>query len=277
MISRAHIAAWRSKAPWSSDAQVEQDLVLSRALVDLFGDDLLAREVALRGGTALHKLHFDPPGRYSEDIDLVQVNAGPIGPVMNAVRARLDPWLGKPQWKQGQGRVTIVYRFDSETRPITPLRLKVETNTREHFCVLGPRRARFQVDSPWHSGVANVLTYEPEELLGTKLRALYQRKKSRDLFDLSEALTRFADLDAEKVVACFTRYLESEGRRVTRADFEDNLADKIEDKVFLSDLPPLLALGVSFDPATALARVRDAFISRLDESASKKKKDRRRR
>lgn len=276
MIPRAHITAWRSKAPWSTDAQVEQDLVISRAVVDLFSDPLVAREVAFRGGTALHKLHFDPPGRYSEDIDLVQVNAGPFGPVMNALRARLDPWLGKPQWKQGHGRVTFFYRFESETRPITPLRLKVETNTREHFCVLGPRKARFQVDSPWHSGAAEVLTYEPEELLGTKLRALYQRKKGRDLFDLSEALTRLAGLDAEKIVACFLRYLENDGRRVTRAELEENLAEKIADKVFLGDVPPLLALGVSFDPVAALERVREALLSRLPEGGSERKRNQRR-
>jgi predicted nucleotidyltransferase component of viral defense system len=277
VIPRAHITAWRSKAPWSTDAQVEQDLVICRAVVDLFSDELLARQVAFRGGTALHKLHFNSPGRYSEDIDLVQVNAGPFGPVMDAVRARLDPWLGKPQWKQGQGRVTFFYRFESEAKPITPLRLKVETNTREHFCVLGPRKARFQVDSPWHSGAADVLTYEPEELLGTKLRALYQRKKGRDLFDLSEALTRLAGLDPEKVVACFKRYLENDGRRVTHAEFEENLAEKIEDKVFLGDVPPLLALGVSFDPAAALERVREAFLSRLPEGGSKKTRKERRR
>jgi predicted nucleotidyltransferase component of viral defense system len=272
VIPRAHITAWRSKAPWSTDAQVEQDLVVCRAVVDLFTDELLARAVAFRGGTALHKLHFNPPGRYSEDIDLVQVNAGPIGPVMEAVRARLDPWLGKPQWKQGQGRVTFFYRFESETKPITPLRLKVETNTREHFCVLGPRRAHFQVDSPWHSGASEVLTYEPEELLGTKLRALYQRKKGRDLFDLSEALTRLSGLDSEKIVVCFKRYMENDGLRVTRPEFEANLAGKIDDKVFLSDVPPLLAVGVSFDPAGALERVRDTLLSRLPEGRATKKR-----
>ena len=270
MIPKAHITAWRARAPWLADAQVEQDLIICRAVVDLFSDELLAREVAFRGGTALHKLHFNPPGRYSEDIDLVQLHAGPFGPVMDAVRARLDPWLGKPQWKQGQGRVTFFYRFESETKPITPLRLKVETNTREHLCVLGPRKARFQVDSPWHSGAADVLTYEPEELLGTKLRALYQRKKGRDLFDLSEALTRLDGLDPEKVVACFKRYLENDGHRITRAEFEENLAEKIEDKVFLGDVPPLLALGVSFDPAAALERVRETFLSRLPEGGAKK-------
>ena len=265
MIPRAHITAWRSKAPWSTDAQVEQDLVISRALVDLFSHEVLAREVAFRGGTALHKLHFDPPGRYSEDIDLVQVNAGPIGEVMNAVRARLDPWLGEPKWKQGQGRVTFFYRFESEFRPVTPLRLKVEINTREHFHVLGQRRAPFRVDGGWHMGTAEILTYEVEELLGTKLRALYQRKKGRDLFDLSEALARLPGLDPKKVVLCFTRYLEHDGRRITRTDFEANLAAKIEDPVFLSDVPPLLAAGVAFEPASALENVREALISRLSD------------
>ena len=276
MIPRANITAWRARAPWSTDAQVEQDLVISRAVVDLFGDEFLASAVAFRGGTALHKLHFSTPSRYSEDIDLVQVNAGPIGPVMDAVRARLDPWLREPKRKRGQDNVTLNYRFESETKPITPLRLKVETNTREHFCALGPRRARFRVDNPWYSGEADVLTYELEELLGTKLRALYQRKKGRDLFDLSEALTRNSGLDAEKVVTCFLRYLESDGLRITHAEFENNLADKIDDKVFLSDVPPLLALSVSFDPVAALERVREAFISRLPESAPKGRKARNR-
>jgi len=270
VIPRAHVTAWRSKAPWSTDAQIEQDLVVCRALVDLFSDELLACEVALRGGTALHKLHLKPGGRYSEDIDLVQVDAGAIGPVMDAVRGRLDPWLGRPRWKQGQGRVTLYYRFESETKPVTPLRLKVEINTREHFSVLGLRRIRFEVDNPWHSGAADVLTYPMEELLGTKLRALYQRKKGRDLFDLSEALTRLADLDAEKVVLCFVRYMKNEGRRVMRAEFEENLAEKTQDQVFLGDTPPLLALGVTFDPVAALVQVRDAFISRLPERVSKR-------
>jgi predicted nucleotidyltransferase component of viral defense system len=232
-------------------------------IVDLFSDEFLGREVAFRGGTALHKLHFDLPSRYSEDVDLVQVNAGPIGPVMDSVRTRLDPWLGRPQWKQGKGRATFFYRFESETKPVTRLKLKVETNTREHFFVLGPRRIGFELQSRWHSGAADVLTYEPEELLGTKLRALYQRKKGRDLFDLSEALNRLSGLDPDKVIACFTSYLEHDGRRVTRAEFEENIAAKMEERLFLSDVPPLLAFGVTFDPVGALDQVRKAFISRM--------------
>ena len=75
MIPRAHITHWRQIAPWPSDAQVEQDLVLSRAIVELFSDPHIASALAFRGGTALHKLVFETPGRYSEDIDLVQRDA----------------------------------------------------------------------------------------------------------------------------------------------------------------------------------------------------------
>lgn len=263
MIPRANITAWRSKAPWVTDAQVEQDLVISRALVDLYRNDLLARELAFRGGTALQKLHFDPPVRYSEDIDLVQVNPGAIGSVLQAMRTCLDPWLGEPRWKQSQGRATFVYRFDSEAKPVTPLKLKVEINTREHFTVFGLRQVRFVVDNPWYRGEADLLTYGPEELLGTKVRALYQRKKGRDLFDLSETLSNLSGLDTQAVVDCFLRYMEHDGLRITRTQFESNLAEKLADNVFLRDVPPLLASGASYDPHQAFDLVRRAIISLL--------------
>ncbi|MBE0564353.1 MAG: nucleotidyl transferase AbiEii/AbiGii toxin family protein [Krumholzibacteria bacterium] len=272
MIPRAHITAWRGTARWATDAQVEQDLVISRALVELYRDDLLARELAFRGGTALQKLHFDPPVRYSEDIDLVQVNPGPIGPVLQAMRSCLDPWLGEPRWKQSQGRATFMYRFDSEARPVTPLKLKVEINTREHFAVLGLRRSRFVVDNPWFRGEAELLTYGPEELLGTKVRALYQRRKGRDLFDLSEALSRIPDLDTQAVVDCFLRYMEHDGLRVTRTQFELNLAAKMDDDVFLRDVPPLLASGISYEPHQALEFVQRSLISKLPEGTSRGRK-----
>jgi predicted nucleotidyltransferase component of viral defense system len=142
VIPRAYITAWRAHAPWADDAQVEQDLVLSRAIVELFQEPLIAESLAFRGGTALNKLFFDPPARYSEDIDLVQATPGPMGPVMTAIRSKMDPWLGEARYKQGEGRVTLTYRFESETPPVTPLKLKIEINTREHFAVLGHGQVR---------------------------------------------------------------------------------------------------------------------------------------
>jgi len=97
-------------------------------------------------------------------------------------------------------------------------------------------------------GEADLLTYGPEELLGTKVRALYQRKKARDLFDLSATISRLPHLDTQAVVDCFLRYMEHDGLRVTRAQFEANLAEKTADDAFLRDVPPLLASGITYDP-----------------------------
>ena len=93
MIPKDHITAWRAHAPWLLDAQVEQDLVISRAVVELFRVPELATSLAFRGGTALYKLYLTPPLRYSEDIDLVQVMPGPIGETLDRARSVLDPWL----------------------------------------------------------------------------------------------------------------------------------------------------------------------------------------
>src|SRR3990167_3037788 len=111
MIPIAFINEWRAHAPWVSEAQVEQDLVLARALIEIFSDKLLAESLAFRGGTALHKLFIQPPARYSEDIDLVQIEQGPIGPILEALRKKLSPWLGEPKWKLNEGRATLIYRF----------------------------------------------------------------------------------------------------------------------------------------------------------------------
>jgi predicted nucleotidyltransferase component of viral defense system len=104
VIPRDFITEWRAHAPWFSDVQVEQDLLICRALVELFSMPLVARSLAFRGGTALYKLHLRPADRYSEDIDLVQIDAGRSA-VLAEVRAALDAWLGAPRWKQSEGRV----------------------------------------------------------------------------------------------------------------------------------------------------------------------------
>jgi len=255
------IVAITSRA--SETQAIELVKTLKEAGVDINTIAQVNHRYDSRGGTALHKLYFDPPRRYSEDIDLVQVVAGPIGGIMDAVRARLDPWLGVPHRKQGPHVVTLTYRFESEPSPVTPLKLKVEINTREHFTVFGVRDVGFRVENPWYDGSARLRTYDLEELLGTKLRALFQRKKGRDLFDLSEAIVSFPRLDADKVVACFEHYLKHDGRSVTRADFEKNLAEKVGDNLFLKDVPPLLGPETTFNPQAAFELVRARLLARL--------------
>ena len=262
MIPRDYITQWRERAPWTEDFQVEQDLVISRALVEIFSDPVLAGALAFRGGTALYKLYLTPPARYSEDIDLVQVGPGPARPMMNGLRNAIDPWLGEARWKQSQGRVTLKYRFQSEDVPAMRLRLKVEINTREHVAVLGFTKCPFSVESRWYSGRADIATFELDELLATKMRALYQRRKGRDLFDLAMGLTDGRS-DAGRIAAAFRGYMDREGGPVTRAMFERNLAGKIGDAQFNADMSALLRPGFEWRPAEAAGTVSEQLISLL--------------
>lgn len=267
MIPRDYITEWRANAPWVLDSQVEQDLVICRALVNIFSHPALAKALAFRGGTALYKLYLKPAARYSEryseNTDLVQVNAEPAGPVMDALREVLDPWLGKAQYKQSDGRVTFNYRFASEDPTPLTLRLKVEINTREHFTEHGFQTVPFEVTSRWFSGSCDITTYDLDELLGTKLRALYQRRKGRDLFDISLALAQ-GDVDPARIVAAFSRYMHEGGHRVTRAAFEENLTLKLADQRFLSDIPPLLSADLNWDAQSAAALVMERLFPLLE-------------
>ena len=263
MIPYDYITDWREQAPWADDAQVEQDLVISRALVEIFSNEVLHNALAFRGGTALYKLHL-PQARYSEDIDLVQVKAEPAGPVMAALHEVLDSWLSEPKYKQTQSRIAFNYQFVSEGSLQSPLRLKVEINTREHFAVEGFREIPFELRSRWYEGSCSIQSYDLNELLGTKLRALYQRKKGRDLFDLAIALDS-EEVSPQKIVDIFYKYMEHGSYSVSRKQFEDNITDKLRDENFTSDIGPLLASGYTWDLNMMADKVQNMLISLLPE------------
>lgn len=135
MIPQAYITEWSNYVPWQTNEQVEQDLVICRALVEIFKDEFLAKGLAFRGGTALHKLYLQPQSRYSEDIDLVHLRSEPIKETIQHIQKALS-FLGKSNVTPRKDNNTIYYRFESEFPPIQKLKLKVEINCREHFSIL---------------------------------------------------------------------------------------------------------------------------------------------
>ncbi len=238
MIPKKHIHEWSHIIPWQDLKQVEQDLIISNALLKLYTHPHLRSSLAFRGGTALNKLFFNPPSRYSEDIDLVQTTAEPIGQTLDFMREILDPWLGVPRRGFSNGRVTLIYRILSELG--YPLKLKIEINSREHFSILGLQELPFTFNSSWASGTTMIRTFKIEELLGTKMRALYQRRKGRDLFDLYMALTTLPQLDRQAIIQCFKEYVSFEGHSIPKSLFIENMDLKLQNKEFREDIIPLL-------------------------------------
>lgn len=263
MINVAAITEWRKQVPWHTDEQVEQDLIICRALVAIFSDEFLAGELAFRGGTALHKLYLSPQPRYSEDIDLVQITAGPIKPIMQRLGEVLD-FLPNKITKVKKHNNTMVFRMESEIPPVMPIRLKVEINCKEHFNVLGLIKVPFKVESNWFSGECEITTYELDELMGTKLRALYQRKKGRDLFDMYRAMSQ--DLNPDRVIECYKRYMDFVvDNPPTYKQFIMNMEEKLADPDFVGDIAGLIRTDEesTFDVAVAYEAVRTTFIDRL--------------
>lgn len=256
------ITEWRENAPWIEDAQVEQDLLLSQVLVELFSNKVFRDNIAFRGGTALFKLFMTPASRYSEDLDFVQIKAGPIGDVVDVIRNVVDPLLGKPKRNFNHGRATLLYSFLSESTPPIQMRLKIEINTREHFTAFGYERKPFSVQSRWFKGEAEILTYSFDELIGTKLRALYQRKKGRDLFDLWVAYET-GKLNISNVISSFLEYMEFGNHSISRALFEQNIHEKLSSTKFLGDIGRLLAPGINWDHHKAVESVKLNYITQL--------------
>ncbi len=259
MIPQSYITAWRKHAPWQENYQVEQDLIIQKALITLFKDDFIRERLAFRGGTALHKLFLAPASRYSEDIDLVQIQAEPFGAIIDRIREQLS-FLGKPRVKQKEHNNTIVYSIQSEDE--VPMKLKIEVNTREHFSVYGLQDIPVKLDSEWDNGEALVPTYGLDELLATKLRALYQRKKGRDLFDLWYALNN-TDVDIKRVIEAFKHYMREEGNGITQKEFLDNMERKIEDADFRGDMNGLLRNDITYEINDAYEFVKKNLLEKI--------------
>lgn len=262
MIDVTSIQQWNEKFPWRDKAMVEQDLIISRALVAIFSDEFLASQLAFRGGTALHKLYLSPQPRYSEDIDLVQINPGPIKPIMYRLGEVLD-FLPNRVTKQKRYNNTMLFRMESEVPPVVPIRLKIEINCFEHFNELGLVKLPFKVENTWFNGECEITTYRLNELLGTKLRALYQRRKGRDLFDLYVAMSH-PDVNTEAILQCYRRYITfSVAQPPTQKQFLLNMEQKIQDPEFTGDTEQLLSPEIQYDAERAYALIEEKLLSRV--------------
>src|SRR5690554_1837357 len=263
MIPRPYIAKWQEYAPWNEFAQVEQDLIISRALVEIFSDDFLRDNLAFRGGTALHKLYLNPAPRYSEDIDLVQIKEGPIKPIMERLNDVIN-FFEEPRITQVRGHgAKALYHFTSEYEEIR-MRLKLEINCKEHFNVLDWVDFPFEIESEWFSGTAEIKTYNINELLGTKLRALYQRSKGRDLFDLDYS-RQHMDIDYEQIITCFKQYTSfATGKRPpSKKEFLLNMEEKELSPEFIGDMEGLLRAEINYNQSDAFNWLKNELIENL--------------
>jgi predicted nucleotidyltransferase component of viral defense system len=278
-LTRRDVVAHQAAVPWPSQRQVEQDLLLCLAMTALFNDKFLRTQIAMRGGTLLHKVHLAPAARYSEDIDLVVFGDRREDHIAKAIRRVLRGVFGKPTdsiWDNIRlairntvkpSRVLrLTYSVPSVSEPGATLDIVVEANTTERK----PHRAIVEIPfaytyrgAPVHSVLNG---YDLHEMLGTKMRALFQRKRGRDLFDLYWAITiANPAVDPAAVIESFQHYLRQEGGVAGRAEFVAILDSHLADRGFCTDMNQLLRVGEVYEPQRAGEHVKLRLLGLLPE------------
>jgi predicted nucleotidyltransferase component of viral defense system len=257
MIPSNDIVKWAIDHQWPTRDQVEQDLLLSQAMCEISNDDLLGQELVLRGGTSFHKLFLPQPLRYSEDLDYVRVSEGGIGDVMKSLTALGNELGYKVNTKMG---IYPKVFWKSTAESGLPLKIKIEINTFERSPSLPLITVYHEIDTTWCQTSADVQVFQVEELVATKIRALYQRSKGRDLFDFWLALDLLA-LDSEKIIGAFEPYRPE---KTSSIQMINNLEAKLEDRAFLEDLNSLVVRNdLKYEPNVAGRLIIDKVISRL--------------
>ncbi|HUI61803.1 MAG TPA: nucleotidyl transferase AbiEii/AbiGii toxin family protein [Steroidobacteraceae bacterium] len=161
-----------------------------------------------------------------------------------------------------------IYKIPSVSETGRELTLEVETNVTERLPKRELQRLPFEVEFRGQRLQSALVSYNINEMLATKMRALFQRRRGRDLFDLYWALTAEAvePVDVADVMDAFQHYMRSEDTRVPRTEFIAHLRTCLADKAgFCTDMIPLLRRGVKYDPAEAGLYLEAHVLSRLPE------------
>lgn len=194
----------------------------------------------------------------------MQIRPEPIKETIKRLQKQLNFIDDKSVVDPRKNNNTIKFRFESEFSPVLPLKVKIEINCREHFTILDYQKFPFEVKSSWFTGSCNITTYRLEELLGTKLRALYQRRKGRDLYDIYKALIQVPELDKQALLHCYQKYMEFVVNQLTtKKQFIQNMEAKMQDAEFLGDTAALIWADEKYKPEEAYELVRTEIIERL--------------
>src|ERR1017187_10034801 len=163
-ITRRDVIAHQAVVPWPSQIQVEQDLLLCRAMV---------------------VLRDRPEGHIRKALN--RVLKGVLGTPKQSAWADLK--LAIRNTVKPSRVLRMTYAIPSLVEPGTNLEIVVEANVTERTPHLPVIKIPFEF--PFQDTVVStkVCGYDIHEMLGTKMRALFQRRRGRDLFDLYWELT----------------------------------------------------------------------------------------
>lgn len=202
MIGKPELLETAAKLGLRPDV-VEKDYVLGWTLAGIYAHDELRESWVFKGGTCLKKCYFETY-RFSEDLDFTLRDAAHLDEAfLKRVFAEVGEWVyeqaGLEMPVDGQdfelfqnprGQTACQGKL-SYRGPVSPNvavvrlpRIKLDLTADERL-VLPPERVPiFHTYSDEPEGGIEVLSYAYEEAFGEKIRALAERTRPRDLYDV---------------------------------------------------------------------------------------------
>lgn len=191
----------------------------------------------------------------------MQIRPEPIGDLLTLLRKQLD-FLGSANYKKTEHNNTLTFVFNTEFEPVVPAKLKIEINTREHFSVFGFKEIKREINNQWFTENYIIRSYSLEELIATKLRALFQRRKGRDLFDIYYAVNK-TKLKIPNIIKAFHVYLGNENLSISASEFIDNIEEKLTNELFTGDITGIIHPNIEYDHNIAWKLIKQKIINKL--------------
>ncbi|MCY4562100.1 MAG: nucleotidyl transferase AbiEii/AbiGii toxin family protein [Flavobacteriaceae bacterium] len=267
LIKKEQIIEWSEKEKFQDDKHAEKDLYIE-SLLKLFSfSKWLLKHLIFKGGTALHKMHFEKSLRFSEDIDFEHKGNQDIGRTLNEMKLIFGKANLNIEINRNKNNYEILCSYPSHTTT-KPGKLKIEISDREDFSVLGYTQKRLHLNNVCFSSDIMMNTYNINEILSQKTRALYQRDKGRDLYDLYVSRLH-PDFDMKKIAQCFIRHMtvKKDGKAITNIPTAENFIKRLKRKEkaphFLRDVHGVLKTDVEYNQKHAFEWIKEKFVPNL--------------
>ena len=202
MISKAEILETAAKVGLRPDV-VEKDYVLGWTLAGISAHDELRASWIFKGGTCLKKCYFETY-RFSEDLDFTLTDAAHLDETfLKRVFGEIGEWIYERAglelpldgqsfdlFQNPRGNVSCQGKL-SYRGPVSPNvavirlpRIKLDLTADERIVLPPVRVPVFHAYSDEQEASFEVLAYSYEEAFGEKVRALAERTRPRDLYDV---------------------------------------------------------------------------------------------
>lgn len=266
-ITERILRNWGDSIGIDNLALAEHDYRISYLLSDIYSNDFLTDRLLLKGGTAINKLHLKSLSRLSVDLDFNQI--GSKEEVLRSTRQIREALVQIATEQDQSYKITFDPRYEQTTihikynsitgqQPVQPI--KIEVSHIERFPILKTENKELMLyDSETSTSIG---TYRIEELLATKLRALYDRMKGRDLYDLASSFNLVKDKTVLRKMFLYYFYRD---RKVFNPKI---FFEKVSGSNYEDDVKGFIRSDVRFDLEGAKIEVvkNYHFIRNLDDA-----------